>query len=155
MTTKLEAAKLATASGVSVIIANGSLPGSLVKAAFGEGVGTLFPANTDKMDSRKRWLTCGFNTCGSLTVDDGAVRAIGKQNKSLLPAGILEVKGNFQRGDLVYVQDTHGKRIACGIANYASQDVLTIRGARSNEISALLGYEYGSEVVHRNNLVLI
>ncbi|MEW6034409.1 MAG: glutamate 5-kinase [Chloroflexota bacterium] len=155
MATKIEAAKLATASGIAVVIANGYTSNALLRIASGEDLGTLFPPRADKMESRKRWLACGLDARGSVIVDDGAVRALKKQNRSLLPAGIQGVEGEFQRGDLVYICDARGKRLACGISNYSSRDVMAIKGSRSDSIAATLGYEYGSEVVHRNDLALL
>lgn len=155
MVTKVQASRLATASGIAVVIANGFQPGCLLRIANGEQVGTLFPPKTDKLESRKRWLACGLEARGSVVVDDGAARALKKQNKSLLPAGVKDIEGQFERGDLVYVKDSQGKRLACGVANYSSQEVFRIKGERSDRIAALLGYEYGSEVVHRNNLALL
>ena len=92
---------------------------------------------------------------GEVTVDAGAARALEEQNGSLLPAGVKSVKGDFHRGDIVYILDPQGRRIACGIANYQSADVARIQGAQSQRILPILGYHYGQEVVHRNNLVLL
>ena len=92
---------------------------------------------------------------GEIVVDAGAVQALRKRNGSLLPAGITGVNGDFQRGDIVYILDQGGRRIACGIANYKSEDIRRILGVRSNRIQSILGYHYGEEVVHRNNLVLL
>jgi glutamate 5-kinase len=88
-------------------------------------------------------------------VDDGAARALQNRHRSLLPAGVKAIQGDFQRGDIIYIVDEEGQHIACGIANYNSTDVLRIRGFRSDRIQDILGYHYGQEVVHRNNLVLL
>jgi glutamate 5-kinase len=92
---------------------------------------------------------------GKLIIDDGAVLALKKQNRSLLPAGVVDVEGEFQRGDVVDIFDSKGSQIGCGIPNYSSKDIAAIKGAHSEAISSLLGYEYGSEVIHRNNMVLV
>ena len=88
-------------------------------------------------------------------VDSGAAVAIKKQKRSLLAAGIEQVEGEFQRGDAVNIYDLEGCRIGCGITNYSSADICTIQGVHSKKISTLLGHDYGSEVVHRNNLVIL
>ncbi len=154
MTTKIEAAKLATASGVTVVIANGGEPDVIVRLAEGEAIGTCFRPTTSKLESRKRWLL-GQISRGNLSIDSGAVAALRHQNKSLLPAGITQVAGRFERGDVVSISDDNtGKKIACGISNYSSDDVAAIKGAHSDKIAELLGHEYGTEVVHRDNLVV-
>jgi len=155
MVTKIEAARLATASGVTVVIANGSEKDVLLRAARGETIGTRFLPVKTKLDSRERWLLSGLCTRGKLTVDDGAVLALKKKNCSLLAAGITEVEGNFQRGDIVDICDLKGLKLGSGITNYTSAEVQAIKGAHSQNINNLLGYDSGSEVVHRNNLVVL
>lgn len=155
MITKLEAAKLATASGVTVVIANGRKPDILLEIASGKNMGTIFPPRTSKMESRKRWMLSGLASKGKLIIDDGAVLALKKHNRSLLPAGVVSVEGEFQRGDVVDIFDSHGNHIGCGMPNYNARDINIIKGAHSKAISRLLGYEYGTEVIHRNNMVLI
>ncbi|MDO8490425.1 MAG: glutamate 5-kinase [Dehalococcoidia bacterium] len=154
MITKVEAAKLATAFGVPVVIARGSEPDVLRRVAEGEILGTYFVPTATKMESRRRWLISGLANQGTLAVDEGAAEALTAHNKSLLPAGIREVRGKFPRGATVEVVDGAGKWLACGIANYDSEDISRIKGHRSNEIEEILGYEYGDEVIHRNNLVM-
>jgi len=90
-----------------------------------------------------------------VTVDDGAAKALLRDHRSLLPAGVQGVRGEFQRGDAIYVVDSAAKRIACGIANYDARDIAKIKGLRSGHIEETLGYHYGQEIVHRNNLVLL
>jgi len=155
MITKVEAAKLATASGVTVIIADGRQPDIILKAAAGKAVGTRFLPLTTKLESRKRWMLSGLSTKGKLVVDAGAALALRKQKRSLLAAGITQVEGNFQRGDIVNIYDPEGVRIGCGITNYSSADINIMKGAHSRQIASLLGHDYGSEVVHRNNLVVL
>lgn len=153
MATKLEAARLATASGVDVVIASGLKPDVLTRLAQGEAIGTLFPAHTSKLESRKRWMLSGLSTRGKIVVDDGAARALRFHNRSLLPAGVTLVSGTFERGDIVSILDSGSDQIACGIANYSSADLARIKGLHSGRIEELLGYQYGDEVVHRNNMV--
>jgi glutamate 5-kinase len=155
MITKLEAAKLATASGVTVFIANGRKPDVLTQIILGKNMGTIFPPRTSKLESKKRWMLSGLACKGKLTIDDGAVLALKKENRSLLPAGVVSVDGEFQRGDVVDIYDSNGNHLGCGMPNYSARDIATIKGAHSEEISGLLGYEYGSELIHRNNMVLV
>jgi len=158
MATKIQAARLATASGATVVIADGRERDILLRLVKGEPIGTLFPAAASKMESRKRWMLTGLAVKGRLVVDKGAVVALKEQNRSLLPAGIKAVEGDFKRGDAVDIVSESGKKgekIACGIANYSSRELAMIQGARSDRIESLLGYGYGDEVVHRNNLVVL
>ena len=154
MTTKIEAARLATCSGVNVVIADGREPDILVRISQGEDTGTFFPAQVNKMESKKRWMLSGLASKGKVTVDKGAVLALKEHNKSLLPAGIMKAEGEFHRGDIVDILDEQGKGIGCGISNYSSSDLAIIAGKHSDKILGLLGYDYGDEVVHRNNMVI-
>ncbi len=154
MVTKIEAARLATASGVSMVIADGRLPDVIIRLAGGEAVGTHFLPSALKLESRKRWMLSGLCVRGKLFIDSGAATALEKKNRSLLAAGIERVEGKCQRGDIVNIYNSRGRRIGCGISNYSSADIETIKGAHSGQIAELLGYDYGSEVVHRNNLVI-
>jgi glutamate 5-kinase len=155
MITKIEAAKLATASGITVVIADGREPDIILRLAAGEAIGTRFLPATSKLESRKRWMVSGLSTKGKLVVDSGAARALSKQKRSLLASGIEQVEDEFQRGDVVTIYDHKGSILGCGITNYSSSDISIIKGAQSGKIDNLLGYDYGSEVVHRNNLVLL
>jgi len=155
MVTKIEAAKIATASGVTVVIADGREQDIILRLVAGKVAGTHFVPTTSKLESRKRWMLSGLSTRGKLVVDSGAALALRKQKRSLLAAGIREVEGRFQRGDIVNIYDTGGVRLGCGITNYSSADIDSVKGAHSREIATLLGYDYGSEVVHRNNLVVL
>lgn len=155
MTTKIQAAKLATAGGTHVVIADGREKDILVRLTEGEALGTLFPAAVDRLESRKRWMLTGLSLKGNIVVDEGAARALRQEKRSLLPAGIRRVEGPFERGDAIAICDSEGQRIACGIASYGSSDIETIHGLRSERIEEVLGYQYGAEVVHRDNLVLL
>ena len=154
MVTKIEAAKLATASGVTVIIADGGEKDVILRLAAGEALGTRFSPTADKLESRKRWMLSGLCVKGKLVVDSGAALALKKQNRSLLAAGIIKVEGKFDRGDMIDVYDSEGAQLGCGLVNYNSGDVNRIKGSHSRKIAALLGFDYGSEVVHRNNLTI-
>ena len=155
MITKIEAARLATSSGVTVVIADGREPDIILRLANGEALGTRFLPTTSKLESRQRWMLSGLATKGKLVVDSGAAIALRKQKRSLLAAGIKGVDGEFQRGDIVNIYDPEGSRVGCGITNYSSADIEIIKGAHSEKIVTLLGYDYGSEIVHRNNLVVL
>ncbi|MGH2598963.1 MAG: glutamate 5-kinase [Dehalococcoidia bacterium] len=155
MATKLQAARLATASGVDVVIAGAHEPQVLSRLAGGESIGTYFPASTDRLESRKRWMLAGLAARGHVTVDAGAVHALRDLGRSLLPAGITAVAGPFERGDTVTIVNAEGSRVAFGITNYDHHDVERIRGQRSENIAGILGHTFGAEVIHRNNLVLI
>ncbi len=155
MTTKLEAAKLAMSSGVTVVIADGREPEIIVKITTGERIGTLFTPVAGTMESRKRWMLSGLSTKGRLTVDAGAVQALRQQRRSLLAAGITEAEGKFQRGDIVNIYDPEYNHIGCGITNYNASDIVAIKGLHSKRINDTLGYDFGSEVIHRNNLVIL
>jgi len=155
MTTKIQAARLATSGGTHVVIADGREKDVLVRLAEGEALGTLFAATVDRLESRKRWMLTGLSLKGSIVVDAGAARALRQEKRSLLPAGIRRVEGPFERGDAIAICDSEGQRIACGIASYGSSDIETIQGLRSERIEKVLGYQYGAEVVHRDNLVLL
>ena len=155
MTTKVEAAKLATASGIAAVIANGREPHVITRLAGGESIGTCFRPTASALESRKRWLLSRISR-GSLVIDRGAVSALCEHHKSLLPAGVTQVEGTFERGDVVNILEAGSQqKIACGISNYSSDDIATIKGTRSDRIVELLGHEYGTEIVHRDNLVIL
>jgi glutamate 5-kinase len=153
MVTKLQAANLARRSGTRVIIARGSDPDILTRLAAGETVGTCFHPSATAMESRKRYILAG-GASGCLTVDEGAARALNRGG-SLLPVGVTAVEGAFDRGDTVRIAGAAGNEIARGIVNYGAADLARLLRRRSDEIEALLGYNYGDEVIHRNDLVLL
>jgi glutamate 5-kinase len=153
MATKVSAAKLATSTGTEVRIVDGREPNVLLRVLQGEAIGTRFLARSDRMESRKRWILSGLNRSGRLVVDDGAAHALIDRGASLLPAGIVEVHGSFERGDSVDIVALDGKTVARGIANYDWSDVRRLLGRQSLEIEDTLGYTYGSYVVHRDDLV--
>lgn len=155
MSAKLNAARLATASGVDTIFASGTIANVVPRLVSGETLGTYFPTGASRMESRKRYMLSQIRESDVIVVDPGAVRALVRGNKSLLPAGIVDTRGDFKRGDVVLVEDADKNRIACGISGYNSRDVHMIRRLRSDLIGRTLGYHYGDEVIHRDNLVLL
>jgi glutamate 5-kinase len=155
MQAKLEAIKLAAASGVAVVLVNGREPMVVSRLVDGESEGTFFAPTGSKVESRKRWMLSGLSTRGRIVVDEGAANALRINHGSLLPAGIREVDGDFKRGDIVLVVGQEGERVACGIASYGAVAVAVIKGLHSDRIREALGYQYGEEVLHRNNMVLL
>lgn len=154
MVTKVQAARLATESGVSVVVAGGTTENVLVRAVAGDPVGTRFPSNRTRMESRKRWILAGLAGKAAAHIDAGAVSALGR-GRSLLPAGVVTVTGRFDRGDSVNIVGPEGKAIGCGVANYSAADLERLKGCRSAEIMKILGYHFGDEVIHRNNVVML
>ena len=155
MTTKLEAAKLATASGVDSVVASGRQPDVIQRLVRGENLGTFFPTGATRMESRKRYLLSQMHESDAVVVDDGAARALLHRNSSLLAAGVVDSLGDFDRGDVVMVLDTERRQLACGISNYSSRDIRHIRRLRSDRIEATLGHYFGDEVLHRDNIVIL
>ena len=153
MITKLQAADLARRSGTTTIVARGSDPDVVLRAARGEAVGTRFTALASTLDGRKRYILSGWDGQGRIVVDDGAAGAL-RRGSSLLPVGVSQVAGEFERGDTVAVFDQAGRELARGLVNYHAGELERIRGRRSGEIEAILGYAYGDEVIHRDQLVL-
>ncbi len=153
MATKLQSADLARRSGAAVVIARGKSPDILLRILREEPVGTYFTPTMSAMESRKRYILTG-GKAGRIQVDPGAVAAL-FQGRSLLPAGLVDVTGEFNRGETLSVCDLDGREIARGLVNYNHIDCCNLRGRQSQEIEALLGYFYGDEIIHRNNMVLI
>ena len=154
MVTKLQAADLARRSGTRVVIASGTETDILLRLVEGENLGTHFLPVSTTLESRKRFLLAARHPPGALLVDEGAAQAL-LHNSSLLPVGIVSVSGSFERGDIVRVTGQSGRELARGITNYASQDLQHICGAQSDAIEEVLGFFYGDEVIHRNNLILV
>jgi glutamate 5-kinase len=155
MHTKLQAAAMATACGITVIIAQGNEPEVIIRLAAGEAIGTRFLPTADRLESRERWMLAGLSVKGKLIVDEGALVALKKEKGSLLAAGILAVEGLFHKGDLVDVFDVSGNRLGSGMTNYSCEEVDKLKGMHSRKIAGLLGHDYGSEVIHRNNLLVL
>ena len=154
MTTKLQAADLARRSGASCIIASGKDADVLLKIVNGEKLGTRFPALATSMESRKRYILSARRAPGLLSVDEGATHALNRGG-SLLAVGITAVTGAFKRGDTVRIAGPNGSEIARGIINYDSRDLTLIMRRPSEEIESILGFHFGDEVIHHNDLVLL
>jgi len=154
MSTKISAARLATASGVNVIITDGKQTDIITRIMRGEAIGTRFIPSATKLESRERWMLSGLSSHGHLTIDKGAAESLLTHYKSLLPAGVTDTHGNWQRGELIDIY-ADGKHIGSGIANYCSEDIQSIKGRHSTEITQILGYSYGAELIHRNNMTLL
>ncbi|WP_206362901.1 glutamate 5-kinase [Stenotrophobium rhamnosiphilum] len=154
MRTKLSAAYTAARSGAATVIAHGRKPDALLQIARGENIGTLLKPAEAPMASRKRWIAGQLQLRGKLWLDEGAVKVLREQGKSLLPVGVKKLEGEFERGDLVACVDPDGREIARGLANYAFADARKIIGAKSDELEARLGYVGDVELIHRDNLVI-
>jgi len=155
MYSKVKAAQKAALHGIAVYIINGKKSGLLMLAVKGQHYGTFFKPCSERIPQRKRWIAHSSRAKGSITLDDGAVRALVRGGKSLLPSGIISVDGFFEIGDAVYCVAADGKRIAKGLVNYGSEDLRKIQGKKTNEIEHALGYKYSDEAIHRDNLVII
>ncbi|NLO89271.1 MAG: glutamate 5-kinase [Clostridia bacterium] len=154
MVTKFQAAKIATHSGIPMVIAHAQRENVLLDILEGRPVGTLF-LPSGKLHAKKKWIGFGSNTCGKIYVDRGAEKAIVENGKSLLPSGIIKAEGSFVVGDVVSVVDCKKKEIARGIVNYNAAEVEMIKGRHSDEIEEILGYRVCPEVIHRDNLTVI
>ena len=153
MLSKLKAAKMITASGGNVIIADGDRKETLSRIFSGQETGTVFLAQ-NYLTARKRWLGFAVHTEGRLMLDDGAINAIVKKGKSLLPVGVLNADGAFERGETVSLVDIHNREIGRGLTNYGLRDVLKICGKKTPELQTILGQNVHTEVVHRDNMQL-
>jgi glutamate 5-kinase len=155
MLTKVLAAQRAARSGAATIIASGREPNVLVRLAAGEAIGTQLSAETVTMAARKQWLANHLQVKGKLHLDQGAARALKIDGKSLLPIGVYELSGEFERGEVVSCIDPDGIEIARGLVNYSAPETRKILKAPSREIEARLGYVDEPELIHRDNLVLL
>jgi glutamate 5-kinase len=154
MITKVIAAKRAAGSGASTVIAWGREPDVLVRLSQGEAIGSLFVAAMPKLTARKQWMADHLQLRGAVVIDDGAVTKLRDEGKSLLPIGMLEVVGEFHRGDVIAVRNSQGQDVARGLANYASSEARLIARKASSEIEGVLGFTTEPEMIHRDNLVL-
>jgi glutamate 5-kinase len=155
MATKLLAARRAARSGATTVILSGKNPNNLQLLAAGEGVGTLLWADVQPMSARQQWLVGHLKPQGTIILDDGAVNVISKQGKSILPVGVKMVEGNFSRGDLVVCLNMQGEEVARGLVNYSADEAHKIKGYPSTAIESLLGYVDETELIHRDNLVVV
>ena len=154
MITKVLAAKRAASGGAHTVVASGREPDVLLRLALGELVGTQFIAQMPRIASRKQWLADHLQLRGSVRLDAGATKALTRDGKSLLPIGVVEVIGEFERGDVVGCLDADGAEIARGLVNYSSSESRRIMRKPSTEIESLLGFVQEPELMHRDNLVL-
>jgi len=155
MLTKILAAKRAAASGAHTIIAWGRDSDVLMRLANGEAIGTQLSAQTGRLTARKQWMADHLHTAGKVVLDAGAVQKLSKEGKSLLPIGVLEVRGEFGRGAVITCIDQHGHALARGLSNYTSGEARRIMRKPSAEIEGILGFLEGPELIHRDNLVLL
>ncbi|MCH8551941.1 MAG: glutamate 5-kinase [Natronospirillum sp.] len=155
MVTKVRAARLAARSGAVTLIAGGRESGVLSRLRAGEALGSRLLPDTAPLAARKQWLAGHLQAKGSIRLDNGAVRAIREQGKSLLPVGVIEAAGRFQRGDVVDCLDHTGRLVARGLCNYSVAEARLIQGRASAEIESILGYISEPELIHRDNLVTV
>ena len=155
MLTKILAAKRAAHSGAHTVIASGHEPDVLLRLFQGVAIGTLLTAPTLKLAARKQWLAGHLQVAGRIVLDEGAIRALRSEGKSLLPIGVKQVVGKFNRGAVVACVSEKGDDVARGLINYNSDEARRIAGHASQKIEALLGYGGDTEIIHRDNLVLL
>lgn len=153
MRTKVMAAKIATAAGCRMAILRGDSEHPLHKLESGEQRCTWFAASTTPLAARKRWIAAHMKMKGSLSVDEGAAKAL-RSGKSLLPAGVKACEGAFNAGDAVAIKTLDGEEVGCGLVSYNHTEALKIQGQKSDQIEALLGYSGPEEIIHRDNMVL-
>lgn len=155
MATKVTAARRAARSGAHTVIASGREPDVLLRLARGEIVGTQLLAGRAKLAARKQWMADHLQLRGSVTVDEGAARRLRTQGASLLPVGVVEVQGDFGRGDVIAVRDASGAEVARGLSNYAASQARRIMRRPSSDIEAILGFSEEPELIHRDNMVFL
>ncbi len=155
MLTKILAAKRAATSGAHTVIAWGREDAVLTRLASGEAIGTQLLAQTAQLTARKQWMADHLKTVGGVVLDAGAVQKVRAEGKSLLPIGVIQVTGDFGRGDVITCVDEQGNAVARGISNYASSETRRIIRHPSSEILSILGYVEEPELIHRDNLVVL
>jgi glutamate 5-kinase len=153
MTTKIEAGKIATKAGTAMIIAKGT-DNHPLQTLWNGGRHTLFRPVETRAQARKRWIMGTLDVAGSISIDDGALKAL-LSGKSLLPVGVTKVKGEFARGDTIAILDAAGHEVARGLAGLDSEDAQLVKGKNSARVAEMLGFNARSELVHRDNLVLL
>ena len=154
MAGKLEAARLATTGGENVIIASGRQPNILPRIMAGEPVGTLFLAQGQTIAARKRWIGLTVKPRGRVLLDAGAKAAIELKGRSLLAAGVVEVEGQFHKGDVVGLRGPDGVEFARGLSNYSADEIRRIKGLKTRQIAEVLGQCPYDEVIHRDNMIV-
>lgn len=152
MHTKLKAARMCMAAGIPMVIANSSEENVIRRVVDGEQLGTLFIPRAERMHARKKWIAFGSVTQGAVAVDAGAEQALLQRGKSLLPSGVVQVQGEFERGAIITVLNQAGIEIARGVVNYSHDEIGQIAGKKTTEIEKILGSKDYDEIIHRNNL---
>jgi len=155
MITKINAAKVASASGIPMLILNGSIDNIINDTLEGKEVGTLFIADKHRLQAKKHWMAFGVRPQVKIVIDEGAEKALVRNNKSLLPIGVIAVEGTFNEGEVVAVVNKDGDEIAHGISNYNSLELNIIKGIDSSLIEGKLGYKHYDEIIHKNNLAVL
>jgi len=155
MLTKVQAAERAARSGADTLILNGRRRDILLDALAGRAYGTHLKAASGRVAARKQWLAGHMRVTGDLVLDEGAVRVLRESGRSLLPVGVVEVRGDFARGDMVRCVDAQGHEIARGLVNYDHREAGLIIGQPSDRIEALLGYVDEPEMIHRDNMIVL
>jgi glutamate 5-kinase len=154
MLSKIKAAQKVTSAGIPMIVTRGNAEHALLRLFDGGEHGTYFVPRQEKMASRKCWIAYTLAPKGSLVIDDGAVRAVRQNGKSLLPIGVVKVEGDFEEGAAVSFKSGENEIIGIGLVNYGSSDINLIKGLKTSQIEACLGGKHYDEVIHRNNLVI-
>ena len=154
MLTKILAAKRAARSGAHTIIASGQVESLLPRLSQGESIGTELYAKIPILSARKQWLAAHLHVSGYLVLDEGAITALTRQGKSLLPIGVTEVRGDFERGDLVACIDKEGREYARGLVSYSAEDARQIIGKPSGQIEKILGAVTDNDLIHRDNMII-
>ncbi len=154
MRTKIKAARIAAKSGAFTVIASGHTEDVILKVAFAENIGTLFSASSTSVNAKRLWLAGQGKLKGTVTIDDGAVNALVKQGKSLLPVGIKAMSGDFQRGEIIACVDENGSEVARGLANFNASQTKLIMGKSTKDIRDILGAIEDDELIHRDNLLV-
>ncbi|MGM0634038.1 MAG: glutamate 5-kinase [Pseudomonadota bacterium] len=155
MRTKINAARTAARSGAFTLIASGREEQVLTRLSSGESLGTLLLPDQEPVAARKQWLAGQLRARGQLVLDRGAVQVLMKSGRSLLPVGVIGVKGRFDRGELVQCMDEQGREVARGLVNYDSREAQQLMRQPSDRIESLLGYSGDEEMIHRDNMVLV
>ncbi|NLY89376.1 MAG: glutamate 5-kinase [Firmicutes bacterium] len=155
MQTKIEAARIVTRSGIAMVLASGQEPRVVERIIAGDAVGTIFLPAQETLLGRKRWIAFAGQPRGEIVIDPGAVEALVTHKKSLLPSGVVDVKGRFELGDLVRIVDEENREVARGLSNFSADEIRKIMGGKTRTIAQILGYKTYDEVVHRNNLVCL
>ncbi len=155
MVTKLQAARIATSGGTGLVIVDGRKDDYIKKVVLGMEIGTYFPPKKDIIHGKKLWIAFGRLSQGTISVDDGAKRALITQGRSLLPAGVKSCQGDFKVGDAIDISDKNGKVFAKGLSNYSCQELKKIKGLKTSQIDKYIEGEVSEEVVHRDCLVIL